>query len=72
MVALPQRVGASPSGKATDFDSVIRRFEPSRPSQSVQSLRVFSIQLNRAVDFLWLARGAIGGTAKACVGDRVT
>ncbi len=27
-------VGASPSGKATDFDSVIRRFDPSRPSQS--------------------------------------
>ena len=26
--------GASPSGKATDFDSVIRRFDPSRPSQS--------------------------------------
>ena len=25
--------GASPSGKATDFDSVIRRFDPSRPSQ---------------------------------------
>jgi hypothetical protein len=25
--------GASPSGKATDFDSVIRRFESSRPSQ---------------------------------------
>ena len=24
--------GASPSGKATDFDSVIRRFDPSRPS----------------------------------------
>ena len=28
-----QCVGASPSGKATDFDSVIRRFDPSRPSQ---------------------------------------
>src|SRR4051812_27175229 len=26
--------GASPSGKATDFDSVIRRFESSRPSQT--------------------------------------
>ena len=25
--------GASPSGKAADFDSAIRRFEPSRPSQ---------------------------------------
>ena len=30
-------VGASPSGKATDFDSVIRRFDPSRPSQSPAS-----------------------------------
>lgn len=28
-------VGASPSGKAPDFDSGIRRFDPSRPSQSV-------------------------------------
>ncbi len=28
-----QRAGASPSGKATDFDSVMRRFESSRPNQ---------------------------------------
>ena len=27
------RFGASPSGKAVDFDSTIRRFESSRPSQ---------------------------------------
>ena len=27
-------IGASPSGKAADFDSAIRRFDPSRPSQS--------------------------------------
>ena len=27
-------VGASPSGKAVDFDSTIRRFESSRPSQN--------------------------------------
>jgi hypothetical protein len=26
-------IGASPSGKAADFDSAIRRFESSRPSQ---------------------------------------
>jgi hypothetical protein len=26
-------VGASPSGKAVDFDSTMRRFESSRPSQ---------------------------------------
>ena len=29
-----RRIGASPSGKAPDFDSGIRRFESSRPSQS--------------------------------------
>ena len=28
-------VGASPSGKAVDFDSTMRRFESSRPSQAV-------------------------------------
>src|SRR5216684_8137284 len=28
-----QLIGASPSGKAVDFDSTIRRFESSRPSQ---------------------------------------
>jgi hypothetical protein len=27
--------GASPSGKAPDFDSGIRRFDPSRPSQYI-------------------------------------
>ena len=32
--------GASPSGKAPDFDSGIRRFDPSRPSQPVRSLAV--------------------------------
>ncbi len=26
------KIGVSPSGKATDFDSVIRRFESSHPS----------------------------------------
>ena len=31
-------VGASPSGKATDFDSVIRRFDPSRPSHSLPEI----------------------------------
>src|SRR5260370_34448326 len=30
--------GASPSGKAVDFDSTIRRFESSRPSQPVRRL----------------------------------
>ena len=34
--ALPDRVGASPSGKAPDFDSGIRRFESSRPSHFYQ------------------------------------
>ncbi len=36
---LPQH-GASPSGKATDFDSVIRRFDPSRPSHQLRSGRI--------------------------------
>ena len=31
-------IGASPSGKATDFDSVIRRFESSRPSRDFNQL----------------------------------
>jgi hypothetical protein len=30
-----RRIGASPSGKALDFDSSIRRFDPFRPSHSV-------------------------------------
>ena len=30
-----QLIGASPSGKAVDFDSTMRRFESSRPSQAV-------------------------------------
>ena len=29
-----RRIGASPSGKAADFDSAIRRFESSRPSHA--------------------------------------
>src|SRR4029079_9578469 len=31
------RTGASPSGKAADFDSAIRRFESSRPSHCCNS-----------------------------------
>jgi hypothetical protein len=38
-----QAIGASPSGKAVDFDSTMRRFESSRPSQSLASkIRHFS------------------------------
>jgi hypothetical protein len=33
-------IGASPSGKAVDFDSTIRRFESSRPSQPVTQLQI--------------------------------
>ena len=33
-------IGASPSGKARDFDSLIRWFESSRPSQTVPRRRV--------------------------------
>src|ERR1700676_1083052 len=32
--------GASPSGKAVDFDSTMRRFESSRPSQAVTQLEI--------------------------------
>lgn len=32
------RAGASPSGKAADFDSAIRRFDPSRPNQPMPRL----------------------------------
>jgi hypothetical protein len=32
-------IGASPSGKAVDFDSTMRRFESSRPSQPVTQLK---------------------------------
>ena len=31
----PVEIGASPSGKAADFDSAMRRFESSRPSHSL-------------------------------------
>ena len=34
--------GASPSGKALDFDSSIRRFDPSRPSHPVLRLGAIS------------------------------
>ena len=41
--SLAGRVGASPSGKAADFDSAMRRFESCRPSQ---------YPLHRSVQFL--------------------
>ena len=40
--AFQPAIGASPSGKAVDFDSTIRRFESSRPSQHlVNEIRQF-------------------------------
>jgi hypothetical protein len=36
-------IGASPSGKAVDFDSTIRRFESSRPSQAVTQLEIVAL-----------------------------
>ncbi len=40
--AFQPAIGASPSGKAVDFDSTIRRFESSRPSQDlVNEIRRF-------------------------------
>ncbi len=35
----PAGIGASPSGKAADFDSAMRRFESSRPSQCFEMCR---------------------------------
>jgi hypothetical protein len=35
-----QVIGASPSGKAVDFDSTMRRFESSRPSQAIIQLKI--------------------------------
>jgi hypothetical protein len=40
-----QAIGASPSGKAVDFDSTMRRFESSRPSQPVRRLEKMSLVL---------------------------
>jgi hypothetical protein len=34
----PGVIGASPSGKAADFDSAMRRFDSSRPSQPYHGL----------------------------------
>ncbi len=39
--ATPAKLGASPSGKAADFDSAIRRFESSRPSQAFPGFQTF-------------------------------
>src|SRR5580704_4114534 len=38
-------IGASPSGKAVDFDSTIRRFESSRPSQPVRHLEILPLAI---------------------------
>src|SRR5580692_12380311 len=37
-------IGASPSGKAVDFDSTIRRFESSRPSQAATQPKIVCIE----------------------------
>jgi hypothetical protein len=43
-----QVIGASPSGKAVDFDSTMRRFESSRPSQAFRRFpRLLKISENR-------------------------
>src|SRR5207249_2002359 len=38
-------IGASPSGKAVDFDSTIRRFESSRPSQAVTQPQIVGFEI---------------------------
>jgi hypothetical protein len=44
-----RHVGASPSGKATDFDSVIRRFDPSRPSHQRCVARADAVRRNSLI-----------------------
>jgi len=51
--------GASPSGKATDFDSVIRRFESSRPSQT-SGLEPAVFQLHKNSPQIRVLRGRFG------------
>ena len=57
----------SPSGKATDFDSVIRRFEPGHPSQQKAPERVLFCWLERSVsrDGGKLRRKPCGGKREA-------
>ena len=47
--------GASPSGKAADFGSAIRRFESSRPShlRAAEDMRELTREINRAEAFPW-------------------
>ena len=54
-VNLDRYLGASPSGKAVDFDSTIRRFESSRPSHNPhpyhpEALTVAGSDIGAAVD----------------------
>ena len=42
--AFPAIDGASPSGKAADFDSAMRRFESSRPSQPVSRKPICAVR----------------------------
>ena len=44
-------IGVSPSGKALDFDSSIRRFKSCHPSQSLKNLIWFISSGGRAHDF---------------------
>ena len=46
----PARVGASPSGKAPDFGSGIRRFESCRPSHSKLFMSFQSVRSKRTLD----------------------
>src|SRR5882724_6084066 len=46
--AFQTAIGASPSGKAVDFDSTIRRFESSRPSQAFLFLENFLSLMRKA------------------------
>ena len=55
-----RRIGASPSGKAADFDSAIRRFESSRPSHAVPEFGDFAMTGAEARNLRAFADAEIG------------
>ena len=64
-----RRVGASPSGKAADFDSAIRRFESSRPSHAFASSADF-VGSRAEARILWAF--AESGNRRPDISGRVT
>ena len=60
-----QNIGASPSGKATDSDSVIRVFESLRPSQK-RGFRSFLREFERFSALFYAVWGLTRGLIKGC------